>query len=327
MKAIQIERPGKDYRLVVGEQSRPLAPPGAVLIRTAAAGLNNADLLQARGLYPPPPGASSILGMEVSGIIAELGEGVTGWNVGDRVCALLAGGGYAAYAAADAGAVLPVPETIDLVEAAGLPEAAFTAWTNIMDMGRLAPGESLLIHGGTSGIGSLAIQIFAGRGHRVFTTAGSDEKCEAARKFGAARAINYRSADFVQLMKAETGGKGVDVILDMVGGDYIQRNIDAAAVWGRIVNIAYQSGFKAEVNFAPVLTKRLTLGATTLRGRDPVQKRAIRDALLKEVWPLLGAEGGVRPVIDRVFPLEQAQKAHEYMAGAGHIGKILLQTP
>jgi NADPH2:quinone reductase len=325
MKAIQIEQPGKDYRLAMGEQSQPRPGPGAVLIRVAAAGLNNADLLQARGLYPPPPGASSILGMEVSGTIAELGEDVTGWEVGDKVCALLAGGGYGEYAAADAGSVLPVPETIDLVDAAGLPEAAFTAWTNIMDTGRLAPGESLLIHGGTSGIGSLAIQIFAARGHRVFTTAGNDAKCKAAAKFGASRAINYHSEDFVLVVKAETGG--VDVILDMVGGDYIQRNIDAAAAWGRIVNIAYQSGFKAEVNFAPVLTKRLTLGATTLRGRDPVQKRAIRDALLKEVWPLLGAKGGVRPVIDRVFPLEQAQQAHEYMAGTGHIGKILLQMP
>jgi NADPH:quinone reductase-like Zn-dependent oxidoreductase len=190
-------------------------------------------------------------------------------------------------------------------------------------MGRLAPGEILLIHGGTSGIGSLAIQIFAARGHRVFTTAGSEAKCEAAAKFGASRAINYRSEDFVAVVKAETGAAGVNVILDMVGGDYIQRNIDAAAVWGRIVNIAYQSGFKAEVNFAPVLTKRLTLAATTLRGRDPAQKRAIRDALRREVWPLLGTD--VRPVIDRVFPLEQAQAAHQFMAKTGHIGKILLK--
>jgi NADPH2:quinone reductase len=324
MKAIQIRNPGKDYRLVVGEEPRPSPGPGAVLIRVAAAGLNNADLLQARGLYPPPPGASPILGMEVSGTIAELGEGAAGWKIGDRVCALLPGGGYGEYAAADAGSVLPVPQTIDLVAAAGLPEAAFTAWTNIMDTGRLAPGESLLIHGGTSGIGSLAIQIFAARGHRVFTTAGSEEKCEAAQTFGAARAINYRSEDFALATKDETGGKGVDVILDMVGGDYIQRNIEAAATWGRIVNIAYQSGFKAEVNFAPVLTKRLTLGATTLRGRDPVQKRAIRDALRREVWPLLGT--GVRPVIDRVFPLEHAQAAHQFMAKTGHIGKILLKV-
>jgi putative PIG3 family NAD(P)H quinone oxidoreductase len=323
MKAIQIEQPGKEYRLAVGKQSRPLPGPGAVLIRVAAAGLNNADLLQARGLYPPPPEASPILGMEISGTIAELGEGASGWKIGDGVCALLPGGGYAEYAAADAGSVLPVPETIDLVEAAGLREAAFTAWTNIMDTGRLAPGESLLIHGGTSGIGSLAIQIFAARGHRVFATAGSEEKCAAARKFGAARAINYRNEDFALAAKDATGGKGVNVILDMVGGDYIQRNIEAAAPWGRIVNIAYQSGFKAEVNFAPVLTKRLTLAATTLRGRDPGQKRAIRDALQREVWPLLGTD--VRPVIDRVFPLEQAQAAHQFMAKTGHIGKILLK--
>jgi NADPH2:quinone reductase len=323
MKAIQIEAPGKDYRLGVGAQNRPQPGPGEVLIQVAAAGLNNADLLQARGLYPPPPGASPILGMEVSGVIAELGEGVSAWKPGDRVCALLPGGGYAEYTMADAGCVLPVPDRIALVEAAGLPEAAFTAWTNIMDTGRLAPGESLLIHGGTSGIGSLAIQIFASRGHRIFTTAGSDEKCAAAARFGAARAINYRREDFVAMVKQETGGKGVDAILDMVGGDYVQRNIEAAAPWGRIVNIAYQKSFRAEVNFIPVLTKRLTLAATTLRGRTPEQKRAIRDDLLREVWPLLGT--GVQPVIDRVFPWQQAQKAHEFMAKTGHIGKILLQ--
>ncbi|HMH65883.1 MAG TPA: NAD(P)H-quinone oxidoreductase [Rhizomicrobium sp.] len=324
MKAIQIEQPGPDYRLVLREETRPLPGPGEVLIKVAAAGLNNADLLQARGKYPPPPGASPILGMEVSGVIAETGDGVTAWKTGDKVCALLPGGGYGEYALANEGSVLPVPDGIDLVEAAGLPEAAFTAWTNIMDTGRLQPRESLLIHGGTSGIGSLAIQIFAARGYFVFTTAGSDEKCEAARRLGAARAINYRSEDFVEVVKAETG-KGVDVILDMVGGDYIQRNIEAAAIWGRIVNIAYQQGATAEVNFTPVLTKRLTLGATTLRGRSPEQKRAIRDALLREVWPLLG--NAVQPVIARVFPLEKAQAAHEFMAKTGHIGKILLQMP
>jgi NADPH:quinone reductase-like Zn-dependent oxidoreductase len=209
------------------------------------------------------------------------------------------------------------------VEAAGLPEAAFTAWTNITDAGRLQPGESLLVHGGTSGIGSLAIQIFAARGNRVFATAGSEEKCDACRRFGAGRAINYRSEDFVAVLKNETGGNGVDVILDMVGGSYIQRNIEAAAVWGRIVNIAYQESPKAEVNFAPVLTKRLTLAATTLRGRSPAQKQAIRDALLREVWPNLGE--AVKPVIDRVFPLAQAVQAHEFMAKTGHIGKILLK--
>lgn len=297
--------------------------PGQVLIQVAAAGLNNADLLQGRGLYPPPPGASPILGMEVSGTIAELGAGVSGWNKGEEVCALLPGGGYSEYALTDSGSLLPVPGSVNLIEAAGLPEAAFTAWTNIMDTGRLAPGETLLIHGGTSGIGSLAIQIFAARGHTIFTTAGSDEKCQAARGFGAARAINYRKEDFVEVIKAETKGKGMDVILDMVGGDYIQRNIAAAAPWGRIVNIAYQNGFKTEVDFAAVLTRRLTLAATTLRGRTPEQKRAIRDALLGEVWPLVGTR--IKPVIARTFPLAEAQEAHQFMAKTGHIGKILLQ--
>jgi len=325
MKAIRIQSPDPDYRLIPGEEPRPTPEPGQVLIHVAAAGLNNADLLQARGKYPPPAGASPILGMEVSGTIAEVGSGVNEWKTGDKVCALLPGGGYAEFALADAGSVLPVPDTIDLIEAAGLPEAAFTAWTNIMDAGRLQPGESLLIHGATSGIASLALQIFAARGHRIFATAGSDAKCEAARRFGAARAINYHSEDFVTVVKKETGAKGVDMILDMVGGEYIQRNIEAAAVWGRIVNIAYQSGARTEVNFTPVLTKRLTLGATTLRGRTPAQKRALRDALLREVWPGLGTR--VRPVIDRVFPLDQAQAAHEFMAKTGHIGKILLSMP
>jgi putative PIG3 family NAD(P)H quinone oxidoreductase len=324
MKAIGIQAPGTDYRLVVDSVPQPEPGPGQVLVAVAAAGLNNADLLQARGKYPPPPGASSILGMEVSGTIAKLGEGVGGWRVGDRVCALLAGGGYAQQVVADAGAVLPVPDAIDLVEAAGLPEAAFTAWTNVMDAGRLAPGETLLIHGGTSGIGSIAIQIFANRGHRILTTVGSEAKCQTALNLGAARAIHYRQEDFVAVAKAETGGKGVDVILDMVGGDYIQRNIEAAAPWGRIVNIAYQSGFRAEVNFAPVLTKRLTLAATTLRARSPAQKQAIRDTLLREVWPLLGTQ--IRPVTQAVFPLDQAQQAHEFMAKTGHTGKILLQV-
>ena len=324
MKAIAVENPGPHYRLVLHELLAPQPGAGQVLIKVAGAGLNNADLLQARGLYPPPPGASPILGMEVSGVITELGEGVEDRKVGEKVCALLPGGGYAEFALADAGCVLPVPESVDLIEAAGLPEATFTAWANIMDAGRLQPGESLLIHGGTSGIGSLAIQMFAARGHHIFTTAGSDKKCEAARGFGAARAINYRTEDFVAVVKQETGGKGVDVILDMVGGSYIQRNIEAAAPWGRIVNIAYQESFKAEVNFRPVLTKRLTLAATTLRGRDSSQKQAIRDALAREIWPLLGTK--VRPVTDRVFPLAEAGQAHDFMAKTGHTGKILLDV-
>jgi NADPH:quinone reductase len=321
MKTIAIENPGKDYRLVVREEPAPTPSPGTVLIQVAAAGLNNADLLQARGHYPPPPGASTILGMEVSGTIAALGEGVNDWTIGDKVCALIPGGGYAEYALADAGSVLAVPQGVDLIKAAGMPEAAFTAWTNIVDTGRLAAGETLLVHGGTSGIGSLAIQMFAARGHKVFATAGSDEKCDACRRFGAAHAINYKTQDFVAVARAQTED-GVDVILDMVGGEYIQRNIHAAAIWGRIVNIAYQSGAKVEVDFRPVLTRRLTLAASTLRARTPAQKRAIRDALAREVWPLVGA--GIHPVIEQVFPLESAQKAHETMAAQGHIGKILL---
>jgi NADPH2:quinone reductase len=323
MKAVEITNPGRAYRLVLGERPRPRPGPGEVLIAVEGSGLNNADLLQARGLYPPPPGVSDILGMEVSGTIAQMGEAVTGWNIGERVCALLPGGGYAEFAVANAGSLLPVPEGMDLVEAAGLPEAAFTAWTNIMDTGRLAPGETLLIHGATSGIGSLAVQIFAARGHRIFATAGSDAKCEASKRFGAARAINYTAEDFVAVVRGETEAKGVDVILDMVGGGYVQRNIEAAAPWGRLVNIAYQDGAKTEVNFTPVLVKRLTLAATTLRGRTPDQKRAIRDALRHQVWPLLGAR--VRPVVEQVFPLAEAQKAHDFMAGKGHIGKILLK--
>ncbi len=324
MKVIEITNPGRAYRLVLGERPRLEPGPGEVLIQVEGAGLNNADLLQARGLYPPPPGASDILGMEVSGTIAEIGEAVSGWTIGDRVCALLPGGGYAEFAVADAGCLLPVPDGVDLVEAAGLPEAAFTAWTNVMDTGRLQPGETLLIHGGTSGIGSLAIQIFAARGHTIFTTAGSDAKCEASKRFGAARAINYHDEDFVAVVRDETGAKGVDVILDMVGGGYIQRNIEAAGTWGRIVNIAYQDGARAEVNFAPVLIKRLTLAATTLRARSAQQKRAIRDTLLWEVWPLVGTR--IRPVVERVFPLAEAQKAHDFMAKKSHIGKILLKT-
>ena len=323
MRAIHVSNPGRDYCLTLAQEPRPAPQRGQVLIQVAAAGLNNADLLQARGAYPPPPGASPILGLEVSGTIAALGDAVTGFAVGDAVCALLCGGGYADYALADVGSVLPLPAGVDLIDAAGLPEAAFTAWTNIVDTGRLGPGETLLVHGGTSGIGSLAIQMFAGLGHRVFTTTGSDEKCRAALKLGAARSINYRIEDFVAVVKAETGGQGVDVILDMVGGDYIQRNIDAAAIRGRIVNIAYQQGFRAEVNFAPVLTKRLTLAATTLRARAAGEKQTIRDALLKAVWPLVGTR--IQPVTAKVFALDQAHQAHEFMAKTGHIGKILLR--
>jgi putative PIG3 family NAD(P)H quinone oxidoreductase len=261
--------------------------------------------------------------MEVSGIVEALGEGVSNCEVGDEVCALLPGGGYAEYAVVSALCVLPVPGGVPLVDAAALPEVHFTVWTNLIDSARLKPDETVLIHGGSSGIGTAAIQMLHARGHKVFTTAGSAEKCAACERLGATRAINYREEDFVDIVKKETGGGGVDVILDMVGGDYIQRNMGAAAIWGRIVNIAYMSGMQANVNFAPMLMKRLSLLATTLRARSPQEKGAIRDALLREVWPQIDA-GRIKPVVDKVFPLADAQAAHARMAHSAHIGKLLL---
>ena len=325
MKAIRIENPGPDHRLVLDEAAQPEAKAGEVLIKVAAAGVNRADLAQAQGRYPPPPGASDILGLEVSGEVASVGDGVTQFKPGDAVCALLAGGGYAEYCTAPVECVLPVPRGVDLVSAAALPEVYFTVWTNLFDAARLKPGERVLIHGGSSGIGTAAIQLCAARGHEVFSTAGSKEKCAACERLGTALAINYREEDFVDVVRQATGGKGVDVILDMVGGDYIQRNISAAALWGRIVNIAYQSGMTATVNFAPVLMKRLSLLATTLRARTNAEKGAIRDAVRREVWPLIES-GKIKPVIDRVLPLAEAQEAHARMAKSEHIGKILLTT-
>ena len=323
MKAIQVENPGASYALKLGDAEKPRPGAGEVVIKVAAAGLNHADISQAKGMYPPPPGASPVLGMEVSGIVEALGEGVSNCEIGDEVCALIPGGGYAQYALASALCVLPVPKGVSLVDAAALPEVHFTVWTNLMDAARLKAGESVLIHGGSSGIGTAAIQMLHARGHKVFTTAGSAEKCAACESLGAARAINYREQDFVEIVKAETDGRGVDVVLDMVGGDYIQRNMSAAAIWGRIVNISYQGGMQANVNFAPMLMKRLSLLATTLRARSNAEKGAIRDTLLREVWPLIEA-GKIKPVVDRIYPLADAQDAHARMAKSVHIGKLLL---
>jgi NADPH2:quinone reductase len=324
MKAIEVKNPGQGYALAVAEIPVPEPGAGDVLIKVAAAGLNRADLAQAMGAYPPPPGASTTLGMEVSGTIARLGANVTAWKEGDAVCALIPGGGYAEYAVSSEKTLLPVPKGVSLVDAAALPEVHFTVWTNIMDTARLKPGESVLVHGGSSGIGTAAIQMLHARGHKVFSTAASAEKCNAITKLGA-HAINYKEQDFVQIVKDATSGRGVDVILDMVGGDYIQRNMSAAALWGRIVNIAYQSGMQATVNFAPMLMKRLSLLATTLRARSNDEKGAIRDAVGREVWPLIEA-GEVKPVVDHIYPLAEAQEAHKRMASSGHIGKILLVT-
>lgn len=323
MKAIQVENPGPDYRLVLADAPEPVAGKGEVLIKVAAAGVNHADLAQAHGRYPPPPGASDILGLEVSGEIAAVGDEVGGLKVGQNICALLAGGGYAEFCVAPVECVLPVPKDVALRDAAALPEVYFTVWANLFDAARLKSGERVLIHGGSSGIGTAAIQLCTARGHEVFTTAGSRQKCSACEGLGAVRAINYRKEDFVEVVKTATGGRGVDVILDMVGGDYVQRNISAAALWGRIVNIAFQSGMTATVNFGPVLMKRLSLLATTLRSRTNAEKGAIRDAILREVWPLIEA-GKIKPIVDSMFSLADAQAAHVRMRESQHIGKILL---
>jgi putative PIG3 family NAD(P)H quinone oxidoreductase len=293
------------------------------LIKVAGAGLNRADLLQAQGRYPPPKGASQILGMEIAGEIVECGPGADGFERGDKVCALVTGGGYAEYCTASVRCVLFVPRGIDIMPAAGLPEALFTVWTNLIDSARLAPGESVLVHGGSSGIGTTAIQLCRALGHTIYATAGTDEKCSTCVMLGATRAINYKSEDFVEAVLEATGGVGADVILDMVGGDYIERNFRALAPLGRLVNIAFQKGSNAEVNFSPMLLKRLSFMATTLRGRSVEEKGRIRDALRDRVWPLL-EEGRMRPVIDRIFPLAEAEAAHRRMASGAHIGKILL---
>lgn len=323
MRAIVVENQGPVYALATKEVEKPAPGPGEISIKVAAAGVNRADLAQAQGKYPPPAGASPILGMEVSGIVESCGPEAEAFSPGDTVCALIPGGGYAQYAIASQRCALPIPKGVSLIEAAALPEAHFTVWTNLMDAARLKPGETVLIHGGSSGIGTAAIQLLAALGHKVFATAGNVEKCAACERLGAARAIDYRKEDFVDALKTETGGRGIDVILDMVGGDYIQRNMSAAAVWGRIVNIAYQSGMTATVNFAPMLMKRLSLIATTLRGRSVEEKAQIRDALAREVWPLIES-GRIRPVVDRVFPLAEAEAAHARMAQSLHIGKLLL---
>ena len=324
MKAIAVENPGKEYRLTLVDIPKPGPKAGEVLIKVSAAGLNHADMAQGEGRYPPPPGAPQTLGMEVSGEIAEIGSDVRDWRKGDQVCALIPGGGSAEYAIAHAKSVLQVPKGVSVVDAAALPEVHFTVWTNLMDAARLKPGDSGLIHGGTSGIGTAAIQLCVARGHKVFSTAATKDKCDVIAKLGG-QAINYKEQDFVEIVKKETGDKGVNVILDMVGGDYIQRNMSAAAIWGRIVNIAYMSGMQANVNFAPMLMKRLSLLATTLRARTNEEKGAIRDAVLREVWPLIEA-GRIKPIVDRVYPLADAQNAHAQMKSGSHIGKILL-TP
>jgi putative PIG3 family NAD(P)H quinone oxidoreductase len=294
-----------------------------VLIRVAAAGINRPDVLQRMGLYPMPPGVTDIPGLEVAGTIAAVGPGVTGIAVGDAVCALLAGGGYAEWAVAPAPQVLSIPRGVSPVEAAGLPETVFTVWTNVFERGALKAGERFLVHGGTSGIGTTAIQLAAARGAIVYATAGSEEKARACEALGAARGINYRTEDYVAVVKAETGGKGVDVVLDMVGGDYFARNLDCLAVEGRHVSIASLRGGKVELAIMTMMAKRLTITGSTLRPRSVAQKGAIAAAVRAEVWPLVET-GKVRTLVHATFPLADAAKAHALMETSAHVGKIVL---
>jgi len=303
----------------------PRPGPGEVLIAVAFAGVNRPDVAQRQGRYPPPPRAPPVLGLEVSGRVVALGEGVGGLRVGDAVCALANGGGYAEYAAVPAGQVLPVPQGLSLLQAAALPENFFTVWTNVFERGRLAAGESFLVHGGSSGIGLTAIQLAHARGATAYATVGGPEKAEACRRLGAAEAIDYRREDFVERIAALTGKRGVDLILDMVGGDYIARNFRALAVEGRLVQIAFLNGPKAEIDCTPLMVKRLTWTGSTLRPRSAADKAAIAVQLREQVWPLL-ASGKVQPVIHEVFDLDDAARAHELMESSRHIGKIMLRV-
>ncbi|WP_239025086.1 NAD(P)H-quinone oxidoreductase [Rhodoligotrophos defluvii] len=325
MTAIEISRPGgpevlKPHRLTV-----PSAGERELLIRVIAAGVNRPDVLQRQGHYPPPPGAPATPGLEVAGRVVRCGPGTTRFQEGDSVCALVAGGGYAEYCVAAEANCLPVPAGLTPLEAAGLPETFFTVWTNVFQRGGLKAGETLLVHGGSSGIGTTAIMLGRAFGARVFATAGTAQKCRACEELGADRAINYREEDFVEIVKNATDGRGVDVILDMVGGDYIARNIGAAAVDGRIVMIAFLGGPSAKVNFMPVMQKRLVVTGSTLRPRSVEEKAAIARELEAHVWPLF-ASGVIKPVIDSTFPLEEAAHAHQRMEQGAHIGKIILTT-
>ncbi|MEK7245563.1 MAG: NAD(P)H-quinone oxidoreductase [Pseudomonadota bacterium] len=326
MRCVEIEgKGGPPEVLKATTRPRPAAGDGEVLIRVGASGVNRPDVLQRQGGYPPPPGASDIPGLEVAGIVATRGANAGAWNVGDPVCALVTGGGYAEYVAAPAPQCLPIPKGLSPIEAAGIPETFFTVWTNVFERGRLVQGETLLVHGGSSGIGTTAIQMANRLGARVFATAGSAEKCAACERLGAAKAINYRETDFVEAVKELTGGKGVDVILDMVGADYIERNIRCLAAEGRLVQIGFQKGAKAEVNFMPLMLKRLTYTGSTLRIQSVASKGRIAEALRATIWPLIEA-GDIRPVIHATFPLDRAADAHRLMESNAHIGKIILTT-
>ncbi|MBP2298671.1 NAD(P)H-quinone oxidoreductase [Azospirillum picis] len=323
MRCVEISQPGGPDVLQATRRPAPVPGPGEILVEVAAAGVNRPDTLQRQGRYDPPPGASDLPGLELAGTVIAIGEGVSGWATGDRVCALVAGGAYAEYCAVPAVQALPVPEGLTMVEAAAVPETFFTVWTNVFERGALQRGETLLIHGGSSGIGTTAIQLAKSFGATVFTTAGSDDKCRACEDLGADRAINYKTEDFAAVIREATGGRGVDVVLDMVGGDYIARDVEVMAPDGRHVSIAFLQGAKVSLNMYPVMTKRLTLTGSTLRARPVPEKGRIAAALRQQVWPLLAA-GTVKPQIHATFPLEEAAEAHRLMESSTHIGKIVL---
>ena len=324
MKAVVAPQPDGAEELALVERSVPRAGVDEVLIKVAAAGVNRPDLLQRRGLYPPPPGAPDILGLEVAGTVVETGEGAEEL-IGRQVCALVAGGGYAQYCSAPIGTCLFVPDAISLTEAAALPETLFTVWVNLFERGFAADGDWVLVHGGTSGIGTMAIALGTLFGLKVAVTCGSDEKCARALELGAAAAVNYRTRDFVEEVQALTDGKGVAVVLDMVGGDYVPRNLKALAEDGRHVSIAFQRGARAEISIQDVMRRRLTLTGSTLRGRSVEFKTMVADEIAKTVWPYV--EGGrLKPVIDSAFPLERAAEAHARMEAGAHVGKIVLEV-
>lgn len=325
MRAVVIAEFGPPDVLSIAERPTPAPRAAEVLVKVAAAGVNRPDVRQRQGKYPPPPGVTDIPGLEIAGTVTAVGADVTRWAPGDAVCALVAGGGYADYCAVPEPQCLPIPRGLSMVEAAALPETSFTVWTNVFDRGRLRDGESLLVHGGSSGIGTTAIQFARAFGARVFATAGTAEKCAACRQLGAELAVNYRTDDWVEAVRTHTGGYGVDVVLDMVGGDYVARNLELLAVDGRLVQIAFLRSARVEIDLMRVMIKRLTITGSTLRPRTPAEKGAIARELEARIWPRIES-GEVRPLVHAVFPLERAADAHQLMEEGSHIGKIVLEV-
>jgi len=324
MKAVIANGVGGPDTLEVSNVDIPEFGENDVLIKVAAAGINRPDIIQRNGLYPPPPGASNILGLEVAGTIEELGKNVSKWNIGDNVCALLSGGGYAEYAVADQGSILPIPDGLDMISAAALPETFFTVWSNVFDRAHIKSGETILVHGGTSGIGTTTIQMAKAKGASVITTSGSDKKCDFCINLGADLAINYKTQNFQEEVMKYTNKKGVDVILDMVAGDYMTGNLKSLALDGRLAIIAVLGGPKVDFNILPIMLKRLTVTGSTLRARSHGFKAAIAENLKTEIWPLI-EKNKIKPVIDKIFDIKDIVAAHHYMDSGDHMGKVILK--